>query len=107
MIHGLHFDLAGKIAKRAAGQLLLADEEISPNERHSLEWTAADLDREIHRLSEAIRDTTAIGEAIAELLCRLTEIPHNSRHQSLVFTHLEEAHSRVLRELGDRPEKPL
>lgn len=102
MIHGLHQDLAEKTAKRAAGQLRLADRDISPNERHSLEWTAEELDREIHRLGEAIRDTTAIGEAIAELLYRLTQIPHSSRHQSLVFTHLEDAHSRVLRELGDR-----
>ena len=103
MIHGLHQLLAEKIAKKADGQTRLADPEISANERHSLEWTAEDLDREIVRISAAIREDAALGAAITDILYRLSLSPHDSRHRTLAFTHLEDAHSRLLRELGDVP----
>lgn len=101
MIHGLYHLLAEKTAKRADGEARLADPEISPNERHSLEWTAEDLDREIARIGEAIAEDEGLAVCLLGLLNRIKVSAHDSRHRSLAFTHLEDAHSRILRELGE------
>jgi len=101
MIQGLHHKLAAKIGQRESANARLADPDISANEKHSLEWTAGDLEREIERLAEHIGQDEDMAKAIGQFINFLQESAHESRHRSLCITHLEQAQDRLRRELGD------
>ena len=101
MIQGLYQKLADKIAQRESARERLADPDTSANEKHSLQWTAGDLDREIERLVEHIGQDEDMAKAIGQFINFLQESAHDSRHRSLVITHLEQAQDRLRRELGD------
>lgn len=104
MIQGLYHELAAKSAKRDAGNRRLEDPEISANERHSLEWTAGDLAREIDRLADHVAENTSMAGFIQALIITIQKSEHTVRHRSLLLTHLEQAQDRLRRELGDKPE---
>ncbi len=103
MIKGLYQELADKTAQRAASQARLADPEISANERHSLEWKGGDLNRAIERIGYMIAENEAWIVRIGELLEDLADAPDKTDHRTLATMHLEDAQSRILRELGDKP----
>ena len=101
MIQGLHHKLAAKIAQRESARERLADPDASANEKHSLAWTAGDLEREIELLVEHIGQDQDMAKAIGQFINFLQESAHESRHRALVITHLEQAQDRLRRELGD------
>ena len=103
MIHGLYQQLAENIARQADATARLADPEISANERHSLEWTAGDLERASARLGIMIRENETLAIRIGEILRDVTDVCDKSRFRALCRTDLEQAQDRLLRELGDIP----
>lgn len=103
MIQGLHHELATKIARQDAANARLTDPDISANEKHSLNWTAGDLEREIDRIEEQIGQDEDMANAIGQFINFLNESNHKSRLRSLAIADLEQAQDRLRRELGDKP----
>lgn len=54
-------------------------------------------------MAEAILEDEEWISELQGLLNRITCSPHGSAHRQLAIRHLEDAQSRLLRELGDKP----
>lgn len=103
MIKGLYIELNGQIKELHDIAVILASADISPQERHSNEAKRRDTQRNIVQIQETIGDAEAFAAAVADLVLQMSEIARNSRHRLLAIIDLENAQSRLLRELGDKP----
>lgn len=103
MIHGLQHDLKGLQQLLSRKQAYLDSSEGTPNERHAVQVEVKELEAKIFATMGAILEGGEMVREIQGILNQLHVSKHPSRHRSLVITELENAQSRLLRELGDKP----
>lgn len=102
MIQGLHHELVAKLGRLIDIRARMAEPALSPQEEHSLNWELQDLDRAAAKLMNAIGEVERMVRDIGGMIVLMTNAPHNSAHWTLAIRHLEDAQSRLLRELGDK-----
>jgi len=103
MIHGLYHQRAEKVLRARAKRLLATDLTALPAERHAAETDADSLVRELARISGEIADVETWLSDLAPLIRKLRIRNIGYRNATLALQHLEDAESRLIRELGDKP----
>lgn len=104
MIKGLYQLHADKTRELAEARAIVADPEAGAGERHDAEFNAGQLTRELVDLEYQIHeDIKFVGEQ-QKFINFLTTTKFKSAHRTLALRHCEDAQSRILRELGDKPE---
>lgn len=103
MIQGIHKQRRS-LADEMLSILKALEETLSPQERHSKTLRQDEIRREMIQLDAAVFENETFARELQGLLMRLAVSNHKSRHRSLVITGLEDVQSRLLRELGDKPE---
>ena len=77
--------------------------ETDPRTAHEAGVAADGVERELHQVTATIAsDVELVGE-IQQQINYLSESSFKSAHRTLALRHLEDAQSRLLRELGDLP----
>lgn len=104
MTPGLYQLLAEKITALRASNARRDAPDVTPVDRDIYVSTGAGLENQIRNLQIAIRENEDFATSLGERLEELAESVHQSRNRALVITYLEEAQSRLLRELGDKNE---
>jgi len=103
MIIGLHQKLEDLQTQRKRRQAF-ADAGIgSARELHDAAVFVKTAEGEIFALKAAILEGGEMVREIQGVLNQLHVSKHQSRHRSLATTALENAQSRLLREIGDKP----
>ena len=104
MIQGLYQLHADKTRELAEARAIVADPEAGAGERHDAEFKVGQLTKELVDLEYQIHeDIKFIGEQ-QKFINFLTVTKYKSAHRTLALRHCEDAQSRILRELGDKPE---
>lgn len=80
------------------------EESLSPQEQHSKTVRQEEIRREVVKIEAAVLENETMASELTGLLNRANVSSHKSRHRSLVITGLEDVQSRLLRELGDKPQ---
>ena len=103
MIKGLYHLHAEKTRELAEARAIVADPEAGAGERHDAVFNAGQLSAERVDLEYQIsEDVVFIGEQ-QKFINFLTVTKYKSAHRTLALRHCEDAQSRILRELGDKP----
>jgi hypothetical protein len=106
IIHGLHHQIAmnrlsaGELARQARGPAG------DPRTAYEKNCEAERLAKEAEDLAEHVKGNEQLMEGILHQILYLAKSPHQSRYRSLTLTALEQAHSWLMRENGERePER--
>lgn len=103
MIKGLYQELADLQAQRRSKQAFVDAKVGSARALHDAAVFVQTADAGVFSLMGAILESEEMAREIQGLLNRLHTAKHQSRHRSLALRHLEDAQSRLMRELGDKP----
>ena len=91
--------------KIAEARLSMAREDMrldaSPQDAHDASLRATALEKEIGRLNAMIADDHVILAQLEAAMLRLRNPEFATPHRMLVYRHLEDSESRILRELGN------
>ena len=105
-LHGLHHLISTKRAAAGAAARTAREPSTDPRTGYECNVTAERLAMEAEQLAEHAKGNEELMEGIMHLLNYLAHSPHKSRYRNLAITSLEEAHSWLRRENGDRePER--
>lgn len=103
MTPGLYKLKSDKLAVSTALRMAARRGGQSPQDSHASEVRATQMDDEINLLGERIAaDEVMIGQ-LAVMICNLSDPKLATTHRTLALRHLEDAQSRLLRELGSKP----
>lgn len=103
MIQGLYYQLATKNLLLAKARAIIADPEAGAGQVHDAEVNAGILSRELVDLEYQIHeDIKFVGEQ-QKFINFLTATKYKTANRMLALRHCEDAQSRILRELGDKP----
>ncbi len=102
MIQGIYHQLAA-LEKRHAVALVEAREAANPRDRHQAETAAHEVKREIAKFRNIACDDEILLLGLKNLVDTMAQLPPTP-HRMLALRHVEDAQSRLMRELGDQPE---
>lgn len=81
----------------------LAEATPAPVTHHELETSARAADAEAANMAAAIEEAETLLMKLREILKAAAQVKHRGPHLTLAFRHLEDAESRLVRELGTQP----
>ena len=102
MIQGLHHKIATLEARHFYACAAMRDGTDGPQECHQAKVYADEVAREIASLREMADADEILVQGIQNLLDTITILPPTA-HRVLALRHIEDAQSRLMRELGDKP----
>lgn len=100
-MNGLYKKIAELVIQLQAKRVIAEDTFAEPRDGFNANEDAVRLEREIAELKSMADEDAAMVATLMLVLEKLENSKHKSRHRSLVITLLEDAESRLLRELGD------
>lgn len=81
----------------------LAESTPEPMTRHEMETSVRAADAETANVAAAIEEVEALLMKLREILKSAAQVKPRGPHLTLAFRHLEDAESRLVRELGTQP----
>ena len=99
----MHQELATGNLRLAALRTLEQTQKAAPQDRHAAKVDAGILQNVLGNLEVMITENMRMIAEIQGVLDSLGVSKRQSRHRSLVITHLEQAQDRLRRELGPQP----
>lgn len=100
---GLYQNLARMRAILAGKRVTAAAVDSDPRIAHDVSVEVLRMAREEKELMTQIQEDVEFMAGIQGLINRITVSPHGSANRTLAIRHLEDAQSRLQRELGDKP----
>jgi hypothetical protein len=103
MIHGLYSRRLATHAQIAKAMKVQRDSEADPVQQHDAAFLEPRLREEVSKLGKVMDENESLITRIEALITDMQQSGWSSAERTLAIRHLEDASSRLRRELGDHP----